>query len=205
VKKLILFATLAFATLSLGKGYQQPWTPKFPAWESVVYSCDYPKPYKLIAADDFIFNFGILLPINHINWWGVVSKADQLKRPFYIAIYKDTGFCVPAWQSIIWKECVKPESVELVGEDCQGNKVWKFNSNVDPLNPLTLGDGHYWIQISEDDVDSVNPDQTDFWWSSHYPVVKCPALQADSSYNIFQPLIDPCYQKPDDLAFELLN
>ncbi len=80
----------------LSKGYIQDWTQKFPAWESIVYSCDYPKPYKLIAADDFIFDFGIDLPINHINWWGVVNDSDQLKRPFYITIYKDTGLCLPA-------------------------------------------------------------------------------------------------------------
>jgi len=202
MKKLVLFAMLALASLSFGKGWVQPWTPKLPAWESVVYSCDYPKPYKLAAADDFVFE-DFEIPIASINWWGVVSDSAQLNRPYHIVIYKDNGRCQPAFDSIVWEDCLKPEA-KFQGVDCQGNKVYKFFSTVPFWNPLTVGFGHFWIQISESDVDSVNPDKTDFWWSSHQPVEQCPALQWDSSFNIIQPLIDPCNQRKDDLAFEIL-
>jgi hypothetical protein len=201
MKKLALFAMLALASFSFAKGWIQPWTPRLPAWESVVYSCDYPKPYRLIAADDFVLDYE--LPVTNINWWGVVSDPDQLKRTYHIVIYKESGLCQPAWKSIVWQGCIKPYDAPLQGIDCLGNRVFKLFSNVPFWNPLTVGPGHYWIQISESDVDSVKPDATDFWWSSHQPVVRCPALQADSSYNIFQPLIDPCNQRKDDLAFEL--
>jgi hypothetical protein len=202
MKKLALFSMLALASFSLGKGWVQPWTPKLPAWESVVYSCDYPKPYKMVAADDFIFE-DFELPVANINWWGVVSDAAQLNRTYHITIYKDNGRCQPAFDSIVWEDCVKPDA-KYQGGDCQGNKVWKFFSAVPFWHPLNVGPGHFWIQISESDVDSVNPDKPDFWWSSHQPVEKCPALQWDSSFNIIQPLIDPCNQRKDDLAFEIL-
>jgi hypothetical protein len=204
MKRLALFAMLALASFSLGKGWVQPWTPRLPAWESVVYSCDYPKPYRLAAADDFIFE-DFTLPINNINWWGVVSDPDQLKRTYHIVIYKESGKCLPAFDSIVWQGCIRPDDAALQGADCQGNRVFKFFSTVPFWNPLTLGPGHYWVQISESDKDSVTPDKPDFWWSSHQPVVKCPALQWDSSFNIIQPLIDPCNQRKDDLAFEILG
>lgn len=201
MKKIVLLAAMALTSLSFGKGISQPWTPKLPAWESVVYSCESPKPYKLIAADDFILDYD--LPVTNINWWGVVTDASQLTRPYHIAIYKDAGNCQPAWDSIVWSGCIKPYDAPYAGPDCQGNKVWHFMSNVPSWNPLTLGPGHYWIQISENDLESYKRDQPDFWWSSHEEVVKCPALQQDSVGNIFQPLIDPCTRHKDDLAFEI--
>ncbi|OJU65430.1 MAG: hypothetical protein BGO01_16360 [Armatimonadetes bacterium 55-13] len=201
MKKLTLFAAMAISAISLGKGYIQDWTPKLPPWASIVYSCDKPVPYRLVAADDFTLDFE--LPVTNINWWGVVTTKEQLSRPYYIAIYKENGNCQPAWTSIIWSDCVKPYQAELAGEDCKGNRVWKFYSNVPIFNPLTLGPGHYWLQISESDKDSYKPGAVDFWWSSHQQFVKCPALQMDSLGNIFQPLIDPCNQKIDDLAFEI--
>jgi hypothetical protein len=201
MKKLALFAMLALASFSLGKGWSQPWTPRLPAWESVVYSCDYPKPYRLIAADDFFLEKE--LPVTNINWWGVVSDPDQLKRVYHITIYKESGSCMPAWKSIVWEACVKPYDAIYQGIDCQNKRVFKLFSNPPVGNPLTLGPGRYWIQISESDVDSVKPDATDFWWSSHQQVVNCPALQMDSIGAIFQPLIDPCNQRKDDLAFEI--
>jgi hypothetical protein len=199
MKKILLLAFTALACASFGKGWLQPWTPKLPPWESRVYSCEYPKPYKLVAADDFKIDFD--MDVTTINWWGVVSGRDQLFRPYHITIYKESN-CMPAWDSVIWQGCVKPRDVALVGDDCLGNKVWKFFSNI-PAGTVVLGPGHYWIQIAEDDLDSSKPDAPDFWWSSHQKFEVCPALQRDSSGLVFQPLKDPCNKEIDDLAFEI--
>lgn len=153
--------------------------------------------------DDFdIFGsvFGSSTPVTAINWWGAVSGNDMLKRNFYIAIHPDVGG-QPDLNYFVWWSSVKLKNAVPQGVDCNGKKIYKFFADIKSLN---LPDGHYWIQISEDDAVSSNPGQPDFWWSSRQPVQLNNAIQLDFFASISQLTTDPFNGQPDDLAFEIL-
>ncbi|MBX3119495.1 MAG: hypothetical protein KF784_10540 [Fimbriimonadaceae bacterium] len=200
MKRIIALLGIAMAaSTAMSQVWSQPWTRPLPAWMSVVRSCDNPKPFKLAAFDDFRTDD---VRISTIVYWGTVRDLAQLGRPMYYAVYKDNGNCQPAIDSLVWKDCLKPDW-EFVDCDCQGQLVFRFKQALSPLNILRLSSGHYWIEIAEDDSNSANPGAPEFAWSSHQSVNLCPALQWDWNGNFIQPLQDPCNGAKDDLAFEL--
>lgn len=202
MKKIIALLSIVLAASSaMSQIWTQPWTAPLPSWLSVVRSCDSPKPLRLIALDDFMIE-SHYATIQTIVYWGTVRDYNQLGRPMYYAIYKDNGNCQPAMDSLIWKDCLKPE-FEFVDGDCLNQRVWRFKQALNPLNLPFLFYGKYWLQISEDDSNSANVGRPEFAWSSHQDYLLCPAVQVDSTGAIYQPLVDPCNGGKDDLAFEL--
>lgn len=202
MKRLIALLGLALAASSaMSQVWSQPWTRPLPAWASTVRSCDSPRPFRLIALDDFMVNHHYVT-LNTIVYWGTVRDYNQLGRPMYYAIYKDNGNCQPALDSLVWRDCLKPDW-EFVDGDCQNMRVFRFKQALNMSNLPFLYFGKYWLQISEDDAESANPGLPEFAWSSHQQVNLCPAVQVDSLGTIFQPLVDPCNGRRDDLAFEL--
>lgn len=197
MKKLALFALLASASMSFGQ-WLQPWTFPCPAFESRVYSCEYEYPTNVIALDDFTVQSTMF--VSDINWWGTVSTPQQLNGFYYIAIYLDNG-CLPDLANLIFKTCIQAQT-NFEGTDCAGDMVYKFHTN-HPYGTLPLGPGKYWIEIAEIDTLSVRPGNVDFRWSSCDPIQGCDALQVDYLGYVIRPLIDPCYQRTVDLAFEI--
>ncbi|MBX3119496.1 MAG: hypothetical protein KF784_10545 [Fimbriimonadaceae bacterium] len=202
MKKLLCILGIAVvASSAMSQVWSQPWTRPLPAWTSVVRSCTNPKPYRLMALDDFMVNHHYVT-LNTIVYWGTVTNFAQLGRPMFYAIYKDNGNCQPDLNSMVWRDCLRPDW-EFVDGDCQNMRVFRFKQALTVGNLPFLTFGKYWLQISEDDSQSANPNVPEFAWSSHQPVNLCPAVQFDSTGAIIQPLIDPCNGQKDDLAFEL--
>ncbi|MBX3119494.1 MAG: hypothetical protein KF784_10535 [Fimbriimonadaceae bacterium] len=199
-KFVVLMIAVMTASGALSQVWSQPWTRPLASWESVVRSCDNPKPYKLVALDDFYIINDVL--VSTIVYWGTVSSDAQLGRPMYYAVYKDNGNCQPDMNALVWSDCLKPYW-EFVDGDCTGQKVFRFKQPLNPWNYLYPGGAKLWLQISEDDAESAHPDRPDFAWSAHQRVNLCPAVQVDYNGMIYQPLIDPCNGRKDDLAFEL--
>lgn len=201
MKKLLALMGFAVAASSaMSQAWSQPWTYNLPSWMSTVKACESPTPYKLIAMDDFYIINDVL--ISTIVYWGTVEDYSQLGRPMYYAVYKDNGHCQPDLDSIVWKDCLKPK-YERFDYDCEGRLVFRFKQALNPFNYLYPGGQKLWLQISEDDNESANPGRPEFAWSAHQRVNLCPALQVDYAGNIYQPLVDPCNGRKDDLAFEL--
>lgn len=201
MKKLIVTLSLAIASsFALCQQWSQPWTYNLPSWLSVVRSCDNPKPFKLIALDDFQIPNDTV--VTTIVYWGTVTDFAQLGRPMYYAVYKDNGACQPDMNALVWRDCLKPDW-EYVAPDCMGRRVFRFKQGLNIFNLLYHGGEKLWLQISEDDEESSRPGAPQFGWSSHQKVNLCPAVQVDYNSVIYQPLIDPCNGAKDDLAFEL--
>ncbi len=175
--------------------FKQPWTPPAAAHRSRVVSCETPVPMDRVAFDDFGFHKSG--NVVGVKWWGELFDSNQVGRPYYIAFYTDSQ-CRP--DTLIYETCVVPE-VKFTGVDCTGANVCTFRA---PLAGFTAAaKQRYWIQISENDAQSANPGQDDFRWSSHQPIRGCPAVQSGGDGE-FHPIIDPCNQKHEDMAFELL-
>ncbi len=199
-RMLALVCATAASCCAMSQVWSQPWTRPLPAWNSTVKACDSPTPYRLIALDDFYVINDVL--VSTFVYWGTVTADAQLGRPMYYAVYKDNGNCQPDMNALVWRDCLKPEW-EFVDGDCQGMKVFRFKQALNPFNFLYPGGQKLWLQISEDDSQSVRVGRPDFAWSSHQKVNLCPAVQVDSAGVIYQPLVDPCNFRKDDLAFEL--
>lgn len=165
---------------------------------SVVKSCATPTPLPLAAADDF--HFADNFTVNHFRWWGTVSDPSQLTRTYYVAIYNNAN-CSPG--ALVFQACVVPDSAVFQAVDCQGKNVYNFFVGLPA--PLMLAPGHYWFRVAECDEDSINVGQVDFQWSGRRPIVGCNAGQHDSFLNWLSPLVDPCDQGDDDLAFCVLG
>jgi len=181
----------------------QPWTPPWAAYESRVERCGLPTPLSRIALDDWICQRSG--PIIRYSWWGTLSHPLQGRRPFYVAIYPASATaCVPQLTPPpLYQVCLVPDVVRLVGHDCQDRPVY-FLSGIIPAGtaPFTqVAGNHYWLQISEADAESIRPGLEDFRWSSHRPINLCPAVQGPAPLT--QPLLDPCDQREEDLAFGL--
>lgn len=201
MKKIIaLLGVLMAACGAMSQQWTQPWTAPLPAWLSVVKACDSPTPYKLIALDDFQIPNDTF--VSTIVYWGTVTNYEQLGRPMYYAVYKDNGHCQPDMNALVWRDCLKPDW-EPYGVDCLGFRVFRFKQALNPFNLLFHNGEKLWLQISEDDVESYKVGSPEFSWSSHQKVNLCPAVQVDYNGVIYQPLIDPCNGRKDDLAFEL--
>lgn len=185
----------------IGWKYIQPWSPPRAAFESRVRSCAQPTPLNVVAMDDWIC--GQTGGIARITWWGTLSSPAQGQRPFYIAIYGTAaGACVPNLQQRLYSTCVIPDYSKYVGTDCQQRRVFRLSAPLPATLPFVQQQGtHYWLQISEADVESIRPNLEDFRWSGHRPIVNCPAVQTPPSF--VTPLRDACDQQPDDLAFGL--
>ena len=187
-----------FASHSWGQQfYLQPWDGWADSHQSRVRNCDDPTPKDLIAMDDFSMEGNGT--IDGIRWWGEILDRAQVQQPrqYYIAIYSDLN-CSPG--DLLFKECVTPQ-VEFDDRDCQEDPVAMFTSALSGFG--IVGGQRYWLQISEDDDSSANPDVDDFRWAGRRPVQNCFALQQDSAGNITQPIFDPCWQADVDLSFLL--
>ncbi|MFN0136519.1 MAG: hypothetical protein ACKVS9_10445 [Phycisphaerae bacterium] len=187
--------------VALAWKYIQPWTPPRASFTSKVRSCQQPSPFPLIAMDDWIC--GASGRISRITWWGTLNTPAQAQRPFYIAVYGNTaGACVPNLQDQRFQACLVPDYVKYVGTDCQQRRVYRMSAAMPATNPFVQQQGtHYWLQISEADEQSVQFNVENFRWSGHRDIKNCRAVQAPPQW--IQPLIDPCDQQPDDLAFGL--
>ena len=174
--------------------FSQPYTPPAAAFRSRVSSCTNPAPMDRIAFDDFFCEQGGLA--GQLRWWGTLSNAQQIGRPYYIAIYSDQN-CHP--NVLLYQACVIPQ-VQQVSMNCNNNAVFRFQSAIPAFN-MAAG-VRYWLQISEDDANSYTQGQDDFRWAGRQPVNGCPALQLDAGGE-FHTLIDPCNQQLDDLSFQV--
>lgn len=198
----LAFGTLAFlgaapSFAQLAWKWVQPWTPPRAAFQSIVRGCTIPQPFPRAAADDWIC--GQTGPIVRVTWWGTLSHPAQGTRPFYVAIYSSAATaCVPA--QLLYQTCVIPDTRLYVGTDCQQRRVYRLSA---PLPaPFTQQVGtHYWLQISEADAESIQPQVENFRWSGHRPIVQCRAVQFPP--NFVTPLLDACDGQPDDLSFAL--
>lgn len=174
---------------------RQPWTRPSAAFESRVRECGDPTPSALASMDDFEINRdGRLLGM---RWWGVLFTGAQYERPYYIAIYSDVD-CKPG--DLLYRTCVVPR-VRPVGIDCNNQRVFEFRTAVPAFT--VEANKRYWLQISEDDRASAQPGANDFLWSGHQPIKGCRALTTPN-YIDYRPLVDPCNDRPSDLAFDLL-
>lgn len=207
VTRLALAFGLLAAPLSWSQPFawkwQQPWTPPRASQESRVISCTNPTPLTRIAMDDWICQQSG--PIVRYCWWGTVSTPAQRFRPYYIAIYRNLpGGCQPDLSATgrLYQTCIVPDYAAYVGTDCQQRRVFRM-SGVTPAAAsfIQLTGQHYWLQISEADAESVQPNVENFRWSAHRPIVNCNAVQFSPPVGIIQPLIDPCDQQEEDLAF----
>lgn len=181
--------------------YIQRWTPPRASFTSKVRSCQQPTPFPLIAMDDWIC--GASGRISRITWWGTLNTPAQAQRPFYIAVYGSvTGACVPNPQDQVFQICIVPDYAKYVGTDCQQRRVYRLSAALPATASFIQEQGtHYWLQISEADQESVQFNVENFRWSAHRDIQNCRAVQAPPQW--IQPLIDPCDQQPDDLAFAL--
>jgi hypothetical protein len=205
----ITFSLLAlFATAALASAQQpvvsQPYTLWRAAHTSTVVSCNNPAPFVSIALDDFGLQQATTL--SRVTWWGELlcptqaQRNAQAARIYYIAIYPQIpGACRPSAVPI-YEACVNPDDFQQIGQDCTNRVVYSMTAPL-PGNPA-LAAGKYWLQISEDDADSVGPGQVNFRWSAHRPIVNCRALRTNNLMN-FAGLNDACDNLPNDLAFVL--
>ena len=176
--------------------YFQPWSPPRAAHRSIVQSCAAPTPVDRVALDDFRCAQGG--EIVRLRWWGEILDPEQLgPRRYYVAIYSDQD-CAP--DELLYETCVVPQ-VRPVQLDCRETPVFHFRAPI-PFFEIEANT-RYWLQISEDDSDSANPGQDDFLWSGRRPLRACPAVQMDAAGSVYSPLIDPCFQTPNDLSFAL--
>jgi hypothetical protein len=93
--------------------------------------------------------------------------------------------------------------------DCQNRTVWYYTALLTPPFTQTAG-MRYWLQISEVDGVVGGPasptlNAVDFRWSAHRPIAICPAVNRNPITGATNPLIDPCDNQPDDLAFRLYS
>lgn len=178
----------------------QPWTPPLASHESRVVSCTNRTPFTQIAADDWIC--GKTGRIVRFMWWGVLNTPAQAQRPFYIAIYRNLpGSCAPDLAQPIYQRCAVPDFVRYVGTDCQDRRVYRMGVAVPTAAAFVQQvDTHYWLQISEADAESVQPNVENFQWSAHRAIKNCEAIQFPP---FTQPILDACDGNRDDLAFAL--
>lgn len=175
--------------------FSQPWTNPAASHTSRIESCDNPALDPSACYDDFYFREDSGMAVG-VRWWGTLRNREQVGRSYYIAIYSQAG-CQPG--DLLYKDCVRPQ-VQLVGTDCQGEYVCRFSSLIDPF-PVQA-DTQYWIQISENDADSLTPGIDDFRWSARQGIYGCNALKSFGQ-NEFSPVIDPCNDRMMDMAFQL--
>lgn len=175
--------------------WSQPWDKRHASHTSIVESCDVPRPFDIVAMDDFVCEEGGEL--NALRWWGTIYTRKQYRnRPYYIAIYADNGNCQPGQK--LYEACVKPKT-KFVGRDCLGDYVIQFTTRIPPF--FAAPGRHYWLQISEDDAGSARQGVEDFRWSGRVPIQLCPAAQMDVAGGFRQPLFDACDEEPVDLSF----
>ncbi len=180
---------------------RQRWTFNRPPYQSRVVSCDNPTPEPKIALDDFICQEGSTLV--RLTWWGWLSNAAQGQRNFYVAIYLDNGNCQPV-PGPIAQWCIAPQNPPvLVGNDCQAvpRPVYRMTVQL-PGGFLANGGQRYWLQISEDDSNSLTQNQDDFRWSAHRPTDP-PVCWAVQAWPVVQLPLDVCDNQQNELAFVL--
>lgn len=189
--------------------YNQSWTRPLASHVSIVANCaGQPLTFlPIIAMDDFVCNQNG--PIVRISWWGTSEIPNQPARNFFFRIFEKPSptACVIGPQ--LYQACVQA-SVRRVGVDCQNRTVWYYSAKF--ANPFSQVAGRqYWLQISEVDglgtsPGSPTPAAVDFRWSAHRDIRNCPAVQRNLvTGTTIQPLLDPCDQLPDDLAFRLYS
>lgn len=194
--------------------WDQRYTPPRATFTSRVITCTAPQPSPAVAIDDWLCTK--TGPILRVGWWGWLSTPAQAQRPFYIAIYRENpnNTCQPLPQPI-YQVCVVPDQVKLVSQNCEPNATGTVGLPIYYLSAKLPGftqDGtatspqHYFLQISEIDSSSVNPNNVeDFRWAGRRPLQVCPAMQRGAGGGILQPLRDACDQKEDDLSFRLFS
>lgn len=190
----------AQVAISIPWKHLQPWTKPYASFPSLVLNCQGQQPTGVggVCFDDWIC--GKTGPIVGIWWWGTVNNPNPFPTNFYIAFYTDNG-CRPA--QLIYQSCVQASNV-LVGVDCQQRRVYRFSATF-PAPVFSQVQGtHYWVQISE-----VAPGgaavAVNFRWSAHRPQNYCPAVGRTPAGVFVQPLLDPCDNIEEDLAFGLFS
>lgn len=193
--------------------WSQPWTRPLASHISLVRDCQGSPvtAFPVIAMDDFLCQQ--TGPIVRAEWWGTSQIPTAPARQFLIRIYGHSGTsCQPT--NLLWQLCVNA-NVKRVGVDCQNRTVWRYSAGLvvagAPVFTQQAGQ-RYWIQISEIDGlgggtgSSPTLGFPDFRWSAHRPIRECPALQRNIVTGVVnQPLLDPCDQQVDDLAFRLYS
>jgi hypothetical protein len=204
-----LLRSLSLACLSLTAAtgqaqvlkFNQPWTPRLPAFESRVFSCANPQPMARAAMDDWVCPQSG--PIIRVAWWGTLFAPAQGQRPFFVAIYPDNGNCQPVLSQPLLRTCVRPDVVRVGPVDCQNRTVYYLSAPFPAGVAFTQVAGtRYWLQISEADAESIRPQLEDFRWSGHRAVNGCRAVQFGAPAVVPLPP-DPCDDHTDDLAFRL--
>lgn len=180
----------------------QTWTKPLASHPSIVRDCNgQPITFLLNTAFDD-FECQQTGPIVRVSWWGTSQIPTAPARRFYIAFWEHLpGLCNPTVR--LYQNCVTA-NVRRVGKDCQNRTVWYYTAVLTP--PFTQVAGNrYWLQISEVDDMSPSLNAVDFRWSAHRPIAICPAVNRNPVTGATNPLIDPCDNQLDDLAFRLYS
>lgn len=213
---------LGLVCLSAGSALAQPttanpfkvdqrWIPRLASFSSIVQNCNGTQyTFAPVAMDDFLCTKDG--PLVRMEWWGTMDLATlPVQRRFFIQIWGHSGTSCRPTQPL-WKGCVNA-TYKVVGTDCQQRRVYQFAANLpQPWFVQTAGN-RYWVQISE--LDNGNPagsppsspriGQVDWRWSGHRNIKNCPAGQFTAAGAFISPLLDPCDQQPDDLAFRIYS
>jgi len=195
----IFFALTALAAVSQAQ-FSQPWTPNAKGFTSRIPNCSTPFGPPGMAVDDFVSASTSNLTI--LAWWCNVSAPAQLNRPVNVSVYPNLpGACFPDFTNSIYSQCVVPAIKQLVGTDCLGRRVYRCIALL-PAGGVTVTPGaQYWLQISEDDSNSLTPGVDDFKWCGHFGNVGCPAFQIAPTGVVNSPLLG-C-GAVNDLAFRI--
>lgn len=199
----ILIAILGAATPALAQS--QPWAAPNGSVNSTVSSCAAPTPLVAASLDDF--QFAENRNISWIRWWGNVSANAQRNKHYYIAIWSNStlaGTCpMPCNPSVVLQSWCVTAGTALAGMDCNGRNVYRFSAALAPAFAASAGT-KYWLQICEEDADSVQLGVTDFRWSGYRPTRLCPAQQISAGGVRTCSISDDCVPpNGTDLAYVL--
>jgi hypothetical protein len=189
----------------------QPWRQPLASHASVVENCGGAQvPFGPIAMDDFLCTKNG--PLVRMQWWGTMDNPNlPPQRRFFIRFWSHAGTANCRPTQSLWQGCVDA-TFTTVGVDCQNRRVLLWSANLPQPYFNQIAGTRYWVQISEVDrgtaagqVVSPRPGVIDWRWSAHRDIKNCPALQIAPSGAITQPILDPCDQQPDDLAFRIYS
>jgi len=201
----IAVVCLSHALASSAWAQNQPWSTPNGAVESIVNNCADHVPYPRVAMDDFQYTANT--NFNWIRWWGVVTNAVQLDKPYYIAIWSTgtVGPCpAPCKTGVVLQSWCLTPSHRTAGTDCQNRTVYRFQVSLPAPGFTALANTKYWLQISEIDDNSFLRFATDFWWSGYRDLKLCDAQQRTAAGVVSCTIFDDCPNpKRTDLAYVL--
>jgi hypothetical protein len=189
--------------------YTQKWINPLAGHLSVVDSCQGNQvTWAPVAFDDWICTKSG--PIVRLQWWGEsLSPNQQPIKYFYVRIWSNgAAACLPAQP--LYTACLEAKA-QPAGTSCRNRRVYLYSAVLPQPYFSQVQGTHYWLQISE--VDRTGPvagipaspviGAPDFAWAAHRNIKNCNAVQRNAAGGIVSPLLNPCDNIEDDLAFRL--